>query len=209
MSGNMRNEKLKYILKLCFLAAIEFIFCFTPLGSIPIGPIVATLALIPVIIASLTFGLKAGATIGFIMATFSFIYWTFLMPAFPTAFLFTPFAEASEYKGNIGSLIICFVPRVLSGIVPALVVGHNNSQEVVDTKTMSPVKPIIASILGSLTNTILVLIFIALFFGKEYSTIMGKGVLVLIGSTVITNGIPEAIVAAIVCPVVSRIIKNI
>ena len=58
---------LKLSLKVCFLVAIEAIFCFTPLGSIPIGPIVATLAMIPVIIASLTFGKNIGMLLGFVI----------------------------------------------------------------------------------------------------------------------------------------------
>ena len=33
----MKDSKLQYVLKICFLAAIEYIFCFTTLGSIPIG----------------------------------------------------------------------------------------------------------------------------------------------------------------------------
>ena len=86
---------LKTTLKICFIAAIEAIFCFTPLGSIPIGPIVATLAMIPVIITSLTFGKNLGMLMGFIMATFSFIVWTFIQPASVYAFLFTPFSEYS------------------------------------------------------------------------------------------------------------------
>lgn len=198
----MRNDRLQYILKICFLVAIEAIFCFTPLGSVPIGPIVATLSAVPVIIASLTFGAYAGMFLGFVFGLFSFIVWTFVMPAHPMAFIFTPFGEFTEYKGNVGSLIICFLPRILVGLTPALMMKLLHGNEFVSHM-------VIASVIGSLTNTVLVLTFIALFFGREYSTIMGMGILTILGTTVLTNGIPEAIVAGIVCPLVSRIIKKI
>lgn len=198
----MRNDRLQYILKICFLVAIEAIFCFTPLGSVPIGPIVATLSAVPVIIASLTFGAYVGMFLGFVFGLFSFIVWTFVMPAHPMAFIFTPFGEFTEYKGNVGSLIICFLPRILVGLTPALTMKLLHGNESVSHM-------VIASVIGSLTNTVLVLTFIALFFGREYSTIMGMGILTILGTTVLTNGIPEAIVAGIVCPLVSRIIKKI
>lgn len=197
------RKKITNTVKICFLICIEAIFCFTPLGSIPIGPIVATLSMIPVIITSLTFGKKVGMILGFTMATFSFIYWTFIMPAAPTAFIFTPFSEFVGYKGNIGSLIICFVPRVLTGYIPDTI------KKISSNGVKSNIQLSVASICGSLTNTILVLGFIMIFFGKEYSTIVGKNILFIIGTTVLTNGIPEAIVSAIVCPLVYNAIKDI
>lgn len=219
-------NNLKLTLKVCFLVVIEALFCFTPLGSIPIGPIVATLAMIPVIIASLTFGKKIGMLMGFIMAIFSFIVWTFIMPANPSAFLFTPFSEFVGYKGNFFSLIICFVPRILTGLVPALVMGASKSVGAkgivgastaslkavgakgnVGASTVSP-KQLLAAAFGSLTNTILVMLFIFLFFRNQYETLVGQNILTVIGLTILTNGVPEAIIAAIVCPAVSNAIRN-
>lgn len=204
-------ENLKLTLKVCFLVVIEAIFCFTPLGSIPIGPIVATLAMIPVIIASLTFGKKIGMLMGFIMAIFSFIVWTFIMPANPSAFLFTPFSEFAGYKGNFFSIIICFVPRILTGLVPALVMEGVGalpaSPKTIGASYVSP-KQLLAAALGSLTNTILVMLFIFLFFRNQYETLVGQNILTVIGLTILTNGVPEAIIAAIVCPAVSNAIRN-
>ena len=192
--------KLNLTLKVCLMIAILAIFCFTPLGSIPIGPIVATTAMIPVIISSLTFGMGIGMIVGFVFGLFSFIYWTFILPAFPTAFLFTPFAEAAGYKGNFGSLIICFLPRILIGLTPILVSNLFKKSIFGD---------ILGSIVGSLTNTILVITFIYVFFGNENPVIAGKGLLAVLSATIITNGIPEAIVCAVVCPAVARVLRKI
>lgn len=192
--------KLSITLKVCLIIAILAIFCFTPLGSIPIGPIVATTAMIPVVISSLTFGKTIGMIVGFTFGLFSFIYWTFILPAFPTAFLFTPFAESAGYKGNLGSLIICFLPRILIGLTPILVSDLFNKSILGD---------ILGSIVGSLTNTILVITFIFIFFGNENPVIAGKGLLAVLSATVVANGIPEAIICAIVCPAVARVLRKI
>ncbi|MBP3200973.1 MAG: ECF transporter S component [Lachnospiraceae bacterium] len=192
--------KLNKYLKVCFMIVILLIFCFTPLGSVPIGPIVATTAMVPVIISSLTFGKRIGMIMGFMFGLFSFIYWTFIMPAFPTAFLFTPFAESASYKGNFGSIIICFLPRILIGLTPAIMSDVSNKSIMGD---------IFGSIVGSLTNTVLVIILIFVFFGNDNPVIAGKGILAVLSATVITNGIPEAIICAIVCPPVAKILRNI
>ena len=198
--------KLKTTLKICFIVLVELIFCFTPLGTIPLGPIAATLSMVPVVIASLTFGKKAGIFLGFVFALSSFIYWTFIMPTYPTAFLFTPFSEAAMYKGNVGSLVICFVPRILAGYIPAKVF-----EMLSDSKSnKNNVKvDVIAAIAGSMTNTVLVLVLIFIFFGREYSTIVEKNLLTILEMTIITNGIPEAIICAIVCPIVTRVLKSL
>lgn len=192
--------KLSITLKVCLIIAILAIFCFTPLGSIPIGPIVATTAMIPVVISSLTLGKTIGMIVGFTFGLFSFIYWTFILPAFPTAFLFTPFAESAGYKGNLGSLVICFLPRILIGLTPILVS---------DLFSKSILGDIFGSIVGSLTNTILVITFIFIFFGNENPVIAGKGLLAVLSATVVANGIPEAIICAIVCPAVARVLRKI
>ena len=192
--------KLSLELKVCLMIALLAVFCFTPLGSIPIGPIVATTAMIPVIISSLTFGEKIGMILGFAFGLFSFIYWTFILPAWPTAFLFTPFAESAGYKGNFGSVIICFVPRILIGITPIAISRIFNKSILGD---------VLGAIIGSLTNTILVITFIYLFFGNENPVIAGKGLIAVLAATVVANGLPEAIICAIVCPAVARVLRKI
>lgn len=188
-------------LKLCFLFALEIIFCFTPLGSIPISVVVATLSMVPVIICGIVIGKNSGLFMGFTFGLFSFIYWTFIMPNHPTAFLFTPFSQFTEYKGGIGSLIICFAPRILAGALPGIIMTLKISNE--------QIKMIIASIVGSLTNTIFVLLFIFIFYGNEYITIMGNSIIQIIKATVLVNGLAECIVCAIICPIVSNIVKRI
>lgn len=189
------NKSFRKNLKICFFIAIEAIFCFTPLGTIPIGPIVATLSMIPVVVVGLAYGKWYGMILGLAFATYSFIYWTFVLPAYPTAFIFTPFSQFSEYKGNVGSLIICFLPRILAGFL----VGSMHKK----------LGDVLASAIGSLTNTFLVLFLIFVFFSGEYESIMGKPILVVIGLSILTNGLPECFICMVVCPFVAKIIRRI
>jgi uncharacterized membrane protein len=198
-----RNKTLSLV-QFGALLAIEAIFCFTPLGSLPaIGPIVATLAMVPVIITALLLGTKAGTIMGACAGLFSFLVWTFTPPSPVVAFVFTPFYSLGEFRGNLGSILICFVPRILTGTV-AGTVYHKLSGKL-------PQKDIlcfsISAILGSLTNTIGVLGGIWLFFNDQYSTVAGGALLVIIFTTILTSGIPEAIVSAILASAVCKPLK--
>ena len=190
------KERITFLTQFSLLLAIEALFCFTPLGSIPVpGGIVATLAAVPVIITGIVMGVKAGALMGFAAGLFSFIVWTFMAPG-PMAFVFTPFYSIGDVHGNFWSLVICFVPRILVGVVAAIIYKIFSRL----AKKRFWVYGL-AGILGSFTNTIGVLGGIYIFFGEPYAEVMGVGYKVLLGliaGSVLTNGIPEAIVAALV-----------
>ena len=121
MSKTRKNRKqILFLCQFSILLAIEIIVCFTPLGTLPsLGMLSATLSHVPVIITALILGTKAGTFMGFAFGMCSFIYWTFVAPG-AFSFLYTPFYSLGEYSGNFGSLLICFVPRILIGVVAAL-----------------------------------------------------------------------------------------
>ena len=201
-----KNKSVVVLVQFSILVAIEAIFCFTPLGSLPaFGPIVATLAMIPVIITALLLGAKAGMAMGVIAGLFSFIIWTFMPPSPIVAFIFTPFYSLGEMQGNFGSILICFVPRILVGAVTGLSYqGLSKAMPKKDVLSM-----IIASAAGSMTNTIGVMGGIWLFFGTQYASIAGQAMILIIGTTILTSGIPEAIVSAIIAPAVCKPIKKV
>ncbi len=199
------RKKTLFLTQFSILLAIEAIFCFTPLGSLPaIGPIVATLGMIPVIITAIMLGTGAGSAMGAIAGLFSFIVWTFTPPSPLVAFVFTPFYTFGDISGNWGSLLICFVPRILVGTVSGLVF-----------KALSkPAQPKdwlrygLSGLFGSLTNTVLVLGGIWLFFGDVYANLFGAAMLYIAGLTVLTSGIPEAIISALVAYMICRPLRK-
>lgn len=201
----------KGIVQLALFAAIIIVMAFTPfLGYIPIGFTRATIIHIPVIIGSLLLGPRKGASLGFIFGLTSFINNT-LNPTV-TSFVFTPFYTLGQFRGGIGSLIICFVPRVLVGILPFYV--YRWVKKVSHKKGISNWGLILAGISGALVNTILVMNFIFVFFRDEYASSNGIAANVLyrfILSIIGINGIPEAIAAGILTFGIGRVLlrKNI
>ena len=199
------KNKTLYLTQFSILLAIEAVFCFTPLGSIPMGVIVATLMAIPVIITAVLLGPKAGTLMGAFSGVFSLIVWTFTPPNPAVAFVFSPFYASGEFTGNIGSLVICIVPRVLVGTVPGIVYkALSKGKRMKDVFALS-----ISAVLGSLVNTVGVLGGIWLFFGAQYSSALGGSLLAIIGFIILTNGIPEAVVNAVVVPAVCKPVKAV
>ncbi|MEG0839143.1 MAG: ECF transporter S component [Hydrogenoanaerobacterium sp.] len=194
------SAKIARLTQLGLLSAIIFIMGFTPLGSIPLGgPIVATLAQIPVVIGGVLLGTGAGAFLGGVFGFVSLLWFTMYAP--PTAFVFSPFFSVGLAQGNmpkailfaLGSLIICFVPRILIGVVASKL------YRALLAKTHSVSKAAaVAGVCGSLVNTLLVLLGILIFFAVPYAQVNGNIIWVLLGTSVLVNGIPEAIVTPLV-----------
>ena len=118
----MRNNKTAELVLTALFAAIIIIMAFTPLGYIPLVVINATIIHIPVILGSLFCGPKKGGFLGFIFGLTSFIKNT-VMPTSLSAFVFSPVLAVNMVgtSGIFKSAFICFVPRILVGVVPYFV----------------------------------------------------------------------------------------
>ncbi|MCL2002593.1 MAG: ECF transporter S component [Oscillospiraceae bacterium] len=191
-----QSDKTRVLTQFSILLAIEAIVCFTPLGSIPIGPIVATLMYLPVVVTAILLGVKAGALMGFFSGLFSFLVWTFMPPFPPMAFVFTPFYAVGEFEGNVWSLVICFIPRILVGVAAGGVYALFSKKNVKPAVSCA-----LSGVLGGLTATVLVLGGIYVFFGREYAVlndVAHSALLGALGVVVLTNGLTEAALAGIV-----------
>ncbi len=190
----MKKSKTNDLVKLSFFVAIIILLAATPfLGYIPLGFTRATIIHIPVIIGSIMLGPFYGAFLGFVFGLTSLINNTFNPTV--TSFVFTPFYSLGTYSGNFWSLVICFVPRILVGVVPHYVYKGMKKIKNNDVLALG-----FAGVAGSLTNTLLVMNFIYLFFGKSYAEAKNVAVSTLYGvilSVIAINGLPEAIVAGI------------
>lgn len=204
------SAKVLKLTQLSVLIAIEAVLAFVPiLGSIPLGPMVATTAHLPVIIAGILMGPASGALMGFVFGLFSFIVHSFVLPTV-TSFVFTPIIAVGDTQGNGFSLIICFVPRILLGIVAPLLFNLLKRWDEKGTWSY-----LVAGMGASIFHTILVLGGIYIFFKDSYAQAANVAVnllLAAIGSVVLTNGIPEGILAAIaalaICKPLSMLIKR-
>lgn len=204
----MRNNRTKELVQLSIFASLVIVMAFTPfVGYIPLGFTRATIVHIPVIIGSLILGPKRGAALGGVFGLTSFINNT-ISPTI-TSFVFTPFYFLGDYSGGIGSLIICFVPRILIGVVPYYV--YNFVKKISPKGDVSQIGLVLAGMSGSLTNTLLVMNLIFLFFKDAYAAANGVAANAVYGfilGIIGMNGIPEAIVAAAITLFVGRILMS-
>ena len=115
----MKNEKIYGLVLTALFTTIIAVMTFTSLGYIPLGVINATIIHIPVIIGSLFLGPKKGAFLGFVFGLTSFLNNTF-RAATLSAFVFSPVLAYGVlgWTGVLRSFLICFVPRILVGVVP-------------------------------------------------------------------------------------------
>ena len=203
------------MVQVAIFGAIICIMAFTPfLGYIPLGFTRATIIHIPVIIASLLMGPKKGGVLGFVFGLTSFINNTINPTA--TSFVFTPFYSVGEISGGIWSVIICFVPRILVGVVPYFVYKLVLRFVSEDTrkKGVSSVGLVLAGVSGALVNTLLVMNLIFVFYGDPYIKASGEAAALgytFILSVIGINGVPEAIVAGILTLCIGKVLlkKNV
>jgi len=200
------QSRTSFLTRFSLLLAIEALVCFTPLGSLPaIGPVVATLGMVPVIITAVTLGTGAGSLMGLFAGIFSLIVWTFMPPSPVVAFVFSPFAQIGEAQGGWASLFICIVPRVLVGTVAGLVFKALHRPDAGRGRDWLAYG--LAGVAGSLANTFLVMGGVYAFFGSAYAAALGMDVSLLLGvifTTVIFNGIPEAVIGGVAAFFVGR-----
>lgn len=192
----MKNPKNKtYRLTLLgILSAIIVIQTFVPfLGNIPIPPLNPTIIQITVIVAAFVLGTKEGMIIGGIWGVVRLIK-AYTLPASPLDFLlFT-------------NPLITVLPRILIGLTAGAV------YQMFLKRGKDRIGMIVGAVVGSLTNTILVLGFIALLYGSEYANALGvppSGLMAALAAVVATNGLAEAVASAILAPVLSRVLNKV
>ena len=211
--SNKASAKTLGMVQLALLGALIFILAFTPfLGYIPLGVTRATIVHIPVIIGSLLLGPKKGAVLGFLFGVTSFLQNSFISPNI-TSFTFTPLYSVGDFHGNGWSLVICFVPRILVGVVPYYV--YKLFMKWLSAKKGGQsVSLAAAGLAGSLTNTLLVMNLIYFCFGNQYAAAkeVASGLYGVILSVIFIHGVPEAIVAAllsaVICKALFRVMKK-
>ncbi len=206
----MKNNSTVFRLVLtAFFLAILLLFAFVPfLGFIPLGPINATTMHIPVIIASIILGPKIGGFLGGCFGLISMIRATIIVT--PMSFAFSPFiAPIGAEHGSLAAVFIAIVPRILIGIVPYFVFRGLTT---LLKENYQPFSLFLAGVAGGLTNTFLVMYAIYFFFQKEYASLIGKAgnaVYLAINSVILTQGIPEAIVAGIATATVASVLMKL
>ncbi len=205
MYNNGSTQKVRGLVQVALFAAIIVVMASVPfLGYVPLGFMRATIIHIPVIIGSIILGPAKGAILGGIFGLTSLVVNT-TTPNI-TSFVFTPFYSLGDTHGNFASLIVCFVPRILVGVVPFFV--YRAFKKLLgSTPARRTICLGIAGFAGSMTNTLLVMNLIFVFFGNSYGAAKGlaaDAVYPFILSVIGLQGVPEAIVATVIVALVTR-----
>ncbi|HWP52055.1 MAG TPA: ECF transporter S component [Clostridia bacterium] len=204
-----RSPDLRHLTLLALFSAIIVVMANVPfLGYIPLGFMNATTIHIPVIIGACLLGPKSGAFLGGVFGLTSLINNT--LKPLVTSFVFTPFYSLDpRFSGGLRSLVICFIPRILIGIVTGVLYKWLKG------RTGPLLSCGVAGFLGSMTNTIFVMGGIYLLYGTSYAAARNIGFEALFGiitSVVGINGVPEAILAAfltiMICPPLYKVLNS-
>lgn len=203
----MSSKKTFEMVLTALFTAIIIIMAFVPyLGYINLVVIKATLIHVPVIIGSIVLGPKKGGLLGFVFGCTSLINNTF-NPSL-LSFAFSPFYSVGEIGGNFFSVIICFVPRILVGVVPYFV--YVGIKKLCKKKAAGDwIALPIAGVAGAFTNTLLVMNLIYICFSSEFASaknIALDAVYGVILTIIATNGVPEAIVAAVLTTAIGKVL---
>lgn len=195
------SVKTRNLVMTAVIAAIIILMAFVPyVGYINLVVIKATVIHVPVIIGSVLLGPKKGAFLGFIFGATSLVNNTF-NPSL-LSFAFSPFYSG----GNLWSLVICFVPRILVGVVPYFV--HRGIMKLAKEKKGAQYIALpAAGVAGAVVNTLLVMNLIYFCFSRTFAAaknIAVSAVYDVILGIIAANGIPEAIAAALLTLAVGR-----
>ena len=190
----MKRENLRKMILAAIFIAMIILLAFTPmLGYIKIGALSITTIGIPVVIGSIILGPYYGMLLGFV----------FGMTSFLQCFLGDAFGAALVAISPVRTFIVCIVPRVLVGLVPALLF-----RLIMKRPTNSrTVAVFVSALAGSLTNTVFFLGFLGLLFGQtDYIKGMQEteaghiSLIALLVGFASVNAILEAVATAIIAP---------
>ena len=206
----MKNANIRaktwYLTRLAILLAIVIIFTVFNIGNIPIGPIVATIYQVPVIIGAVLLGVSGGAILGGMWGILCF----YLALTGQTTDVV---ALAVIQQNVILYFIIAFVPRLLTGVFSGLIFKGLN--QLVSRKYDYIVFGV-TGVIGSLVNTILYLgslyLLIRELLAQLYSIEIGAvGAMVL--GVALSNGLIEAafscVIVLVICKALSHIKRKI
>ena len=188
------NQTLHLVLTALFVALV-LLLGLTPIGLIPLGFINVTVLCVPVIVGTLLLGLKTGLLLGFCFGGVSALS-AFGIYGTPSAL-----AGALVAASPVLAAVMCFLPRLMVPVVAHLVYKLISKGEPARKRAVP-----FAAVAGSLTNTILYLGLMLLFY--VMMGINSEGVLALIGGTGLIAGSSEAVVAALIAtPVLAALWK--
>ena len=172
------------------MAVLEMIFSFTPLGTIPIGPLAITLNIVPIAVSAVIMGPIGGGVMGAFFGFLSFLQ------CFGVG-------VPSEFGANIVkesqplTAILCIVPRMLAGIIAGTVYYLLRKKK----RAPAAVCGAAAGFCTAIFNTIFFMTSLVLFFGDTpyiSAMISGRNIIVFTFAFAGVNALVEMTLATVI-----------
>ena len=194
------NPKVIELTMTAILATLIILMTFTPIGYIPIGPVKMTLLTLPVAIGSIVLGARSGLILGTLFGISSFCT-CFGLDAFGYTLLsleYPAVALSPESKFSISPVlcaVMCIVPRVICGYLPALIFKAISKNGTKNTLLAIPV----AAASTAVINTILFITAMWGFFNYSLTDLLGTNNIFTMFATIAgVNGLIEIAVNIVV-----------
>lgn len=190
---NKTTRNTRYMVELSLMSAIVILMALTPLGYVKTPALSITLLTIPVAVGAIILGPKAGAILGFVFGATSFAQ--ALSGSGMSAFLL----QASL----VGTIFLCFVPRILEGFLCGLIF------KVLKKANVKKVSYYIAGFSCPILNTILFMgTLIVIFYQTDYiqSLVSSLGVSNPLAFVIALVGV-QGVIEAAVCGILSGTIS--
>jgi len=193
----MSNEKTKLfrITLISLFIALMLVMNFTPLGYITTGLFSITLMTIPVALGAACTGVTGGIVLGLVFGLTSFLQ------AFGIGFMIDPSAAILFNISPLAYTTTCFVPRILVGLISALVFRAFEKKG----KVGIPAFLCSAGIVPIL-NTFLFMSFYAILY--KDTVLAGAAVMTVIFSALGINFLVEFAVTLIAGTAINKVIYN-
>jgi uncharacterized membrane protein len=199
---NTKKHDTRFMVSVGLMAAIVIVLANTPLGMIQLPIVKATTVHIPVIIGAILLGPTAGAILGGVFGVCSLISNT--MAPTLLSFAFSPFMSTTGLVGAIKAIWVSVGCRILIGVAAGWLWRLLKKIKLNQIVALS-----ITGFVGSMVNTVAVMGSIYLLFAQQYAEAKDVAVTAVWGliiGTVTASGIPEAIAAAVIVAVVTKVL---
>lgn len=195
------NPRVLYLTRMAVLIAIVVVLTVFNIGNIPIGPVVATIYQVPIVIGAVLLGPAAGSILGGIWGLLCF----YLAITGQTTDVI---ALAAIQQNVFIYFIIAFVPRLLTGLLSGYIY-------LLFKKLFKDKKDVISfgitGILGSLCNTVLYLgalyIFVKDIIADKLELAL-NAVAKFVMTVALTNGLIEAALCCIIVIGVCKALRH-
>ena len=188
-----RKVSVRRMTLLAMLSGVLLVMQTTGIGMIPLPMFKLTIMHIPVILGAIVLGPGAGAFLGAVFGICSI--WANTTAPSPMSMFFSPFLTMTGWPGALKALWVSLGCRMTMGFLSGWIWRLMGKMKAKDLLGLP-----VTAVVSTLLNTVLVLGSICLLFPQDYAQVNNTTVSALfaiIGTTVATNGLAEAVVAAI------------